>query len=236
MIKRVEKYRLSDGSLYTGSFDDSWDRPIGSGYCSYPDGHEAMGTFIGIPNGVSYINYGSMMQMGFFTQGLLQGWGMTMGNGDYCFGIFHRGNLIKDCTVLMEDLHEHITETTRVLKAKGINVRWGHHFLANDEVFFGIMVKGYKKIGIRFFPSGDVFLGMSPYSLDVTGTFVHLKDSLIESGVFENGQLINESPHALLHSNNWIELLHTKEIVLNSKDERALEISKLTSTTVAKYL
>lgn len=41
----------------------------------YPDGHEAIGTFIKIPNGVTYINYGNYMQLGFFLQGRLNGWG-----------------------------------------------------------------------------------------------------------------------------------------------------------------
>lgn len=41
----------------------------------YPDGHEAIGTYIKIPNGVTYINYGNYMQLGFFLQGRLNGWG-----------------------------------------------------------------------------------------------------------------------------------------------------------------
>lgn len=236
MIKRVERFRLPDGSYYTGDYDDVWDRPVGPGLCAYPDGHEAMGTFIGIPNGVAYINYGSRMEMGFFTQGLLHGWGIKMGDGDYCFGVFNRGRLIKDCTFLIEETHDHITMMSRSLRAKGISVGWGHNFPANNEVFFGVMVKGYKKLGIRFFPSGDVYIGMSPYSLDITGTFVHIKDSSIESGIFEKSQLVKSSPEALVHSDSWIELLHTDEVTFDSRDEDVFQISRITLDTIARYL
>ena len=85
-------------------------------------------------------------------------------------------------------------------------------------------------------PSGDIYIGMSPYSLDITGTFVHIKDSYIESGIFENSQLIHPSPKALIQSDTWIELLHTDEVSFNSGDERVLQISKIARDTVARYL
>ena len=236
MIKRVEKYVLSDGSLYTGNYDDYEERPMGAGYCSYPDGHEALGTFIGIPNGVAYVNYISWMELGYFCQGKLQGWGMQMGNGHYHFGVFHSGTLIKDCTILFENTHTMISKMSRSLREKGLSVRWARRIVANNSVFFGVCEKGYKKVGLRFYPSGDVYIGMSDSITELTGTFVHLFDSSIESGVFEKGQLILSSPHVLLHSEYWTELLHTKEVSFNSDDLEAFEIAKITRHLVAEYL
>ena len=228
MIKEVDNLYLNDGSVYSGLYDDLNDRPYGAGKCAYPDGSEAIGTFIGIPNGVSYVNKVTRMQLGYFTQGYLQGWGMHMGDGDYRFGIYHRGKLIKDYTNLIEATHERITLNSRNLRAKGVDVRWGHFFPDKNEAFFGLAVKGYKMIGIRFMPSGDVYIGMSPYSLELTGTFVHLKDTFVESGVFEKGSIVEESKGFLYHSDSWIELLYTDEVKFDSKDEEAFNLARIT--------
>lgn len=236
MIKRVEKYKLLDGSIYTGNYDDINHKPVGSGFCSYPDGHSVWGTFIGIPNGPCYVNYDSWMQLGYFSQGKLQGWGMQMGKGNYHFGVFHDGKLIKDCPVLFDEIHERITLMSRSLKAKGINVRWAHRFIDNNGVYFGVFEKGYKKVGIRFLPSGDVYIGMSDNSIEMTGTFVHLKDSSIEAGVFKDGKLIQETKNALFHCASWVEILRFNALSFDSRSEIAFEISKITRDNVMEYL
>ena len=227
MIKQVEKIRLEDGSIYSGDLDEFTECPHGFGSCTYPDGHRAYGTFIGIPNGAAYINYDYYMQLGYFTQGLLQGWGMQMGNGDYRFGIYHRGQLIKDCTSLIEETHMQISHLSQRLRANGINVRWAHVFKKSHEVYFGVFEKGYKRIGIHFMPSGDVYIGVSPYSMDITGTFTHLKDSVMETGLFERGALVKQSM-ILEHTNYWTEIPLIDEISFDWKDEQAFEISRLT--------
>lgn len=55
------------------------------------------------------------------------------------------------------------------------------------EVFLGLFEKGYKMIVFRFLPSGEVYVGISNYTLDITGTFIHIKGTSFQSGVFENG-------------------------------------------------
>ena len=105
-IINVKDYHLLNRCVYSGEFDNYEEEPYGWGIMKYPDGHEAIGTFIKIPNGVAYINYGNYMQLGFFLQGRLNGWGIQMGKGTYNFGYYKDGVLVKDCTDEIYDLPE----------------------------------------------------------------------------------------------------------------------------------
>lgn len=105
---------------------------------------------------------------------------------------------------LKEEIHDRISTLSRSIREKGISVRWVHCFPKNREVFFGIAKKGYYMIGIHFLLSGDVFIGCSPYSLNITGTFIHLRGTNVEAGIYGKGTLIHKSKGFLVHSENWI--------------------------------
>lgn len=223
MIHVINVYNklLADSSVYSGEYDCQKDRPFGWGIRKYPNDSEAIGNFIDVPHGPSYINFGTYMKLGFFSEGKLNGWGMSMGNGSYLFGIFSNGKLIKDCTYLMEETHEHITSLSRSIRAKGVSVKWAHCFTDNRAVFFGVAQKGYYMIGIRFLKSGDIYIGRSRYNLDITGTFLHIKGHSYESGVFEKGILISKTDGFIAHNASWIEWLHTDKLSFTN-DEIAI--------------
>lgn len=224
-IINVKDYHLPNRCVYSGEFDNYEEEPYGWGIMKYPDGHEAIGTFIKIPNGVAYINYGNYMQLGFFLQGRLNGWGIQMGKGTYNFGYYKDGVLVKDCTdEIFEQIHSRIVENSRNIQSKtGKYPRWAHAFPSKKEVFFGLFEKGYKMIGFRFLPSGDVYAGMSNYTLDITGTFTHIKGTSFQSGVFENGALIQEAKGWLFHISGWVETLNYMELQFKESEKFYLD-------------
>lgn len=221
-VTNVDNRLLADGRVYSGEYDHKNDRPFGWGICRYPNGSEAIGNFVDVPHGPSYINFETCMELGFFSDGKLNGWGMTMGNGTYHFGIFSKGLLIKDCTYLIEETHEKITSLTRSIRAKGDSVKWAHCFTNNQSVFFGVAQKGYYMIGIRFLKSGDIYIGRSRYSLEITGTFLHIKGDFYEAGVFEKGKLINKTDGYIVHNASWFEWLHVDKLVFSNYDKSIL--------------
>ena len=226
MIIKVDNLKLNDGSIYSGDYDDDKKVPFGFGLRKYPNGHEAIGMFCDVPNGVTYINRDSSMLLGFFAKGILQGWGMQMGDGTYRFGIYDQGVLINDYTFLIEDTHRIITDLSKQLRAQGRQVRWAHVYPSIKMVFFGVAEKGVKKVGIRFLPSGDVYMGVSNSIPEITGTFLHLKDAFAESGVFENGRLTVKSESVFLHKGSISDAIFVDEITFNFRDIEAFTKSR----------
>lgn len=194
----------TDGSSYEGRWE--YGRPYGYGIYEFPDGDFHKGFFDDIPNGPGYLclNTRSAMKLGFFTNGVLDGWAISI-DAKKKFKKFNcsflkNGRVIEDHTIefqwMVDILYSRVFQayTGNMIQCSDKNgyIRFGapNRTATNNNVKF-------KKhaIGFLFSTDGNLYIGLIKNHKLLDGhCIVCTPDHCIISGEWKNNEMVKIKP------------------------------------------
>ncbi len=190
------KVRNPDGSSYDGSW--KYGRPYGYGIYRFADGDFHKGYFDDTPNGVGYLclNTTNQMRLGFFSNGKLNGWMMSIGQGRFSFGWAENGRIVKEHSKESQWMQNFLQFTVfrkykgnmiQISKEEYGYIRYGAPSRDNK---IGI---NYPPIGFTFFNDGKVVIGELVDINILNGNLVVCyPDHKIVSGRWKDNKLFRE--------------------------------------------
>lgn len=191
---KVEKKRISDGSIYTGEarlLTNGFYLPHGFGkkYIS-PDLEMTGNWHHGNLNGVCYLNMHHSMVTGHFTDSRPNGWCLSIeSERGFVFGVFKEDDCIRSLGNAVIWMVRNLDFGVKIDSRK-------------RQILIGKIYNDHA-IGFIFMNSGDVYVGTDTPSLDKNGYFFRFShDGYIQIGRFENGNLIDPmSPEEVIEAN-----------------------------------
>ena len=207
---KVEKQKLSDGSIYTGEAilcTNGFYLPNGFGKKYVSSELEITANWKdGNMNGVCYMNMHHSMVTGHFVDSRPNGWCLSIEGGrGFVFGVFKKD----DCVYSLGDA---VTWMIRSVDA-GLKVS-----SKTKQILVG-EVKNNQAKGFHFMNNGDLYVGADNARLDKSGFFFKFTyDGYIQIGLFEKGNLLEEmDPKEVLLYNGVSPDLLTVKIDTNKK-------------------
>lgn len=217
-MTHIDKYTLTDGSVYTGECEELNDSIIitGKGELISPNGKKYVGSLKngkpdgygtmyfpnkffhcgiwknGIPNGIGYENRGSDMQAGFYLNGQLNGMAIVYENNVFKFGNFRDSLLVKDYSKQILWLRAHITMEMRYRNFSNVLKIKESTFFGDYFVRFGVPATAEREgFCIMFFENGETVAGVV-FKDDYGEGDYFLYNSLgdVVMGLWVNGELI----------------------------------------------
>lgn len=167
-LKGLGELHYPNGELYKGQFN--YGRPYGIGNLYFNEFNRKefhYGVFDDKPNGIGYLKLQIGEYIGFFSDGLIYGWGINIYKGKILFGWWENGKLQQNLS----------SEIAWIIKKIHVRLKFGYHgetftvTTKNQVSFFYGVAPQYDTIfdlessgvGIRFCNDGSVIVGEEAY-------------------------------------------------------------------------
>lgn len=202
-LKGIGELRYMDGRIYKGQFD--FGRPYGIGklyFNGISSNQYHYGVFDGDPNGIGLQNWSFGKYIGFFEEGLMNGWGIRIYRNNIIFGWWEEGKLIKDYSLDISWVIDKLNK--RIMQGYCGNMF--HVSTLNEVSFYYGIAPYYCKssgsevmgIGIRFCNNGSIIVGEEAF-YDIAGykisgdvdIYINHPRNTIKGWRWENGKQIH---------------------------------------------
>lgn len=238
----IEDFELPDGSVYTGdaidkgfgmieicgkgkainpngsSYEGRWEygKPNGYGIYKFPDGDFHKGFFDDTPNGPGYLclNTKRAMQLGFFCNGVLDGWAISIdANNNFNCSFLENGRVIENHTRefqwMADILRFNVFQAYRgnMIQCSEVNgyIRFG---APNRTATLNNNIKFEKHaIGFLFSTDGNLYVGLIKNKQSLDGyCIICTPDHRIILGKWKNNEMVKELPLEDVKAGTEIEL------------------------------
>lgn len=209
-----------DGSIYDGAW--KFGRPYGYGVYKHSDGDFLKGFFDDLPNGPGYLclNTTRSMSLGFYRNGVLNGWAISIRPGiNFNCSFLKNGMVVKDYTKefqwMVDFLYDnvftaYIGNKIQCSPQEGY-IRFG---APNRTRKCKTITYERKPIGFQFSTDGNLYIGLFEDFSSLTGSYIKCTtDTRIISGKWKNGELIKEEP--IKEIDAWTDIRFRTENIRN---------------------
>lgn len=213
------KVRNMDGSTYEGEWENG--RPNGYGIYTFPDGDFHKGFFDDTPNGPGYLclNTKRSMTLGFYRNGVLNGWAISLSGGSFNCSFLQNGRVVKDHTSEFEWMYYLLYgRTFKTYKGNMIQCSSENGYIrfgAPNRTATGGFGKYLKHaIGFLFSTDGNLYVGLIKDKNELNGCLIKCTpDHQMILGEWKDNTMIKEQP--IKEIDAWTGLMLSSEEILN---------------------